>query len=42
VRAFDDARASVSDTGIDVGYEPLFGSGGVRFHERSVARERAR
>lgn len=31
VRTFNDVRAAVSDTGIDVGYEPLFGNGDVRF-----------
>jgi hypothetical protein len=38
VRTFDDARAAVSDTGIDVGYEPLFGSGDVRFHQKKGRR----
>lgn len=32
VRTFGDVREAVSDTGIDVGYEPLFGNGDVRFH----------
>lgn len=32
VGTFGDVRAAVSDTGIDVGYEPLFGPGDVRFH----------
>ena len=31
VGTFTDARATLSGTGIDVGYEPLFGTGGVRF-----------
>ena len=32
VGTFGEVRTAVSDTGIDVGYEPLFGSGDVRFH----------
>jgi biopolymer transport protein ExbD len=38
VRTFNDVRAAVSDTGIDVGYEPLFGSGDVRFHQKARGR----
>jgi hypothetical protein len=38
VGTFNDVRAAVSDTGIDVGYEPLAGSGGVRFHQRGRGR----
>jgi hypothetical protein len=38
VATFDDARAALSDTGIDVGYEPLLGSGGVLFHARRQRR----
>lgn len=38
VRTFNDVRASVSDTGIDVGYEPLFGNGDVRFHLKGRGR----
>jgi len=38
VRTFNDVRAAVSDTGIDVGYEPLFGSGDVRFHQKGRGR----
>ena len=38
IRTFNDVRASVSDTGIDVGYEPLFGSGEVRFQPKRRGR----
>jgi hypothetical protein len=38
VGTFGAARAAVSDTGIDVGYEPLFGSGDVRFHRKGRGR----
>jgi hypothetical protein len=38
VRTFNDVRAAVSDTGIDVGYEPLFGNGDVRFHQKGTGR----
>jgi hypothetical protein len=38
VGTFNEARAAVSDTGIDVGYEPLFGSGDVRFHQKGNGR----
>jgi hypothetical protein len=38
VGTFNDVRAALSDTGIDVGYEPLFGPGDVRFHERGRGR----
>lgn len=32
IKVFHEARESVSGTGIDVGYEPLFGKGEVLFH----------
>lgn len=35
VRAFELARNSVSPTAIEIGYEPLFESGEVRFENRS-------
>lgn len=38
VRTFEAVRAAVSDTGIDVGYEPLFGAGDVLFHRRGRGR----
>jgi hypothetical protein len=38
VRTFGEVRAAVSDTGIDVGYEPLFGSGDVLFQRRGRRR----
>ena len=38
VGTFNEVRAAVSDTGIDVGYEPLFGGGDVRFHQKGRAR----
>ena len=38
VATFNDLRAAVSDTGIDVGYEPLFGAGDVRFHRNGGSR----
>lgn len=38
VRTFNDARMAVSDTGIDVGYEPLLGDGEVRFHQKGRGR----
>ena len=38
VGTFGDARATLGDTNIDVGYEPLFGAGDVRFHERRRGR----
>lgn len=38
VGTFGDVRAAVSETGIDVGYEPLFGSGDVRFHRKGRGR----
>lgn len=38
VGTFGDARAAVSEAGIDVGYEPIFGPGDVRFHQRGRAR----
>lgn len=34
VGTFHDARATVSGTGIDLGYEPLIGKGEVRFQPR--------
>lgn len=38
VRTFNDVRALLGDTGIDVGYEPLFGNGDVRFHQKGRGR----
>jgi hypothetical protein len=38
VATFGAVRAAMSDTGIDVGYEPLFGSGDVRFHQKGRRR----
>lgn len=38
VGTFNDLRDAVSDTGIDVGYEPLFGAGDVRFHQKGRGR----
>ena len=38
VATFNDVRAAVSDLGIDVGYEPLFGNGDVRFHQKGRGR----
>jgi hypothetical protein len=38
VGTFGDARAAVSDMGIDVGYEPLVGTGDVRFHPKERVR----
>ena len=38
VGTFGEVRAAMSDTGIDVGYEPLFGSGDVRFHQKGRGR----
>ncbi len=38
VGTFGDVRAAVSDTGIDVGYEPIFGAGDVRFHQKGRGR----
>jgi hypothetical protein len=38
VGTFDDVRAAMSDTGVDVGYEPLFGAGDVRFHHKERGR----
>ncbi len=38
VRTFNDARAALSDTGIDVGYEPLVASGDVLFHRKGRRR----
>ncbi len=35
VRTFHDARATLGDAAIDVGYEPLFGTGDVQLHERA-------
>lgn len=34
VGTFHQARTSMSGTGVDVGYEPLFGKGDVRFQAR--------
>jgi hypothetical protein len=34
VGTFNDARASVSTVDIDLGYEPLFGTGDVRFRPK--------
>jgi hypothetical protein len=38
VATFNAARASVSEAGIDVGYEPITGSGEVIFHKRRARR----
>jgi hypothetical protein len=38
VGTFADARAAVTDTGIDLGYEPLLGSADVRFHQKGPRR----
>ncbi|MBL8740633.1 MAG: hypothetical protein JNK04_06060 [Myxococcales bacterium] len=35
VGTFNDARESVSGLNIDVGYEPLFGDGDIRFRKRA-------
>jgi hypothetical protein len=35
VATFNAARASVSETAIDVGYEPIVGAGEVLFHRRA-------
>jgi hypothetical protein len=34
VGTFHDVRAAVSDTGVELGYEPIFGSGDVLFQRR--------
>ena len=36
VGTYSDARASVSGTTIDLGYEPLFGTGSVSFRSRKM------
>jgi hypothetical protein len=38
VGTFNDVRGALSDTGIDVGYEPIFGAGDVRFRPKGRAR----
>jgi hypothetical protein len=38
VSTFNHVRAAVGDTGIDIGYEPLFGNGEVRFHRKERRR----
>ncbi len=36
VGTFNDARESVSGTNIEVGYEPLFGDGDIRFRKKEA------
>lgn len=38
VGTFHDARASLGDAPIDVGYEPLFGTGDVQLRQREAVR----